>query len=196
MEEGIIDLKDWCVMKRNWVLKVVLAITVLLLPTLASSQEPYKFERMWPTLKQPGKFRAPFDVAVDSNGFVYATDEGNDRIQKFTADGQFVTKWGGFYSPGGIAVDSSDFVYIADTMNHRILKFTADGEFVTKWGSYGWGDGQFCRPWGIAVDSNGFVYVVDWGGTAAFRSSPLTGSLLINGGVKVREMVSLVFLTT
>lgn len=94
MEEGIIDLKDWCVMKRNWVLKVVLAITVLLLPTLASSQEPYKFERMWPTLKQPWYFKTPVGIAVDSSDFVYVADTMNHRIQKFTADGQFVNNWG------------------------------------------------------------------------------------------------------
>ena len=31
---------------------------------------------------------------MDSSGFIYVSDIGNNRVQKFTADGQFVTKWG------------------------------------------------------------------------------------------------------
>ena len=37
---------------------------------------------------------APFDVATDYYGYIYVADGGNTRIQKFTSDGQFVTKWG------------------------------------------------------------------------------------------------------
>ncbi len=135
-------------MKGTIIKKIVLAITVLLLPTLASSEETYKFERMWPTLKQPWYFNQPTGIAVDSSGFVYVAD-GNNRIQKFTSDGQFVAKWGSyghgdgeFQYPRGIAVDSSGFVYVADYENNRIQKFTSDGQFVDKWGSWGWSSGD------------------------------------------------------
>ena len=32
-------------------------------------------------------------IAIDSDGNVYVADSGNYRIQKFTADGQFLDKW-------------------------------------------------------------------------------------------------------
>ena len=62
---------------------------------------------------------------------VYITDVGLFRIQKFTSDGSFITKWGSegsqdgqFKKPAGVAVDSSSGkVYVADTLNYRIQVF-------------------------------------------------------------------------
>jgi tripartite motif-containing protein 71 len=74
--------------------------------------------------------RDPDDVAVDSSGNLYVVDSSNYRIQKFTADGTFITKWGSrgsgngeFSGPNGIALDSSDYVYVADPCNRRIQVF-------------------------------------------------------------------------
>jgi hypothetical protein len=66
----------------------------LCLPAPASSEEIYRFERMWPTLQQPWYFSQPSGVAVDSNGCVFVLDSDLQRIQKFTSEGRFVTKWG------------------------------------------------------------------------------------------------------
>ena len=152
------------------IMAVLLAASLLLLcfPAPASSEEIYKFERMWPTLQQPWYFNAPHAVAVDRNGDIFVADTSGHRIQKFTSGGQFITKWGSmghgdgqFSSPYGIAVDSSGFVYVADTGNYRIQKFTSDGTFVTKWGSQGSGNGQFNIPGGIAVDGSGYIFVAD-----------------------------------
>ena len=95
----------------------------------------------------------PEDVATDSSGNVYVVDFGNNRIQKFDSNGNFITKWGSegagdgqFKSPLGIAIDSSGNVYVADHDNHRIQKFDSNGNFITKWGSDGAGDGQFNTP--------------------------------------------------
>jgi DNA-binding beta-propeller fold protein YncE len=141
---------------------LVIFCVVLVLSTIASSDEVYRFARMWPTLQQPWYFHLPWGVAVDRDGYVYVADRVNNRIQKFTPAGKFVAKWGGYGSANGkfrgfvgIAVDSSGFVYVADTGNSHIQKFTADGNFVTKWGSQGSGKGEFKAPFGIAVDSSG-----------------------------------------
>ncbi len=141
---------------------------VLPFPFNALSAEIYEYERMWPVLEQPWYFNRPRDIAVGSGGYVYVADMYNHRIQKFTSNGQFVTKWGSygsedgqFDSPSGIAVDSSGNVYVVDGGNGRIQKFTSNGEFITKWGSYGSGDGGFDSPTAIAIDSSGNVYVAD-----------------------------------
>jgi len=109
-------------------------------------------------------------VALDGWGNVYVADTWNDRIQKFTSDGVFITKWGKegsgdgeFRWPAGVAVDASGNVYVADTKNHRIQKFTSDGIFIAKWGSKGTGKGEFFHPTGVAVDASGNAYVADSG---------------------------------
>jgi len=114
------------------------------------------------------QFAYPSGVAVDTSGNVCVTELGNDRVQKFTSTGAFITKWG---SPGsadgqfndtyGVAVDGSGDVYVTDFNNDRVQKFTSTGAFITKWGSSGSGDGQFYNPSGVAVDTSGNVYVAD-----------------------------------
>jgi len=99
---------------------------------------------------------------------VYVSDINNNRIQKFTNTGTFITHWGmkgsgngQFDWPIDVAVDSSGNVYVSDLHNNRIQKFTSDGTFITKWGIEGSGDGQFVYPFGIAINSSGRVYVAD-----------------------------------
>jgi sugar lactone lactonase YvrE len=78
-----------------------------------------------------GEFFGPTCVALDPAGAVYVVDNGNSRVQKFTPDGVFVTKWGSFgaapgqfVNPIGIAVDGNGDIYVADTNNSRIQKFS------------------------------------------------------------------------
>jgi sugar lactone lactonase YvrE len=118
----------------------------------------------------------PYGVAVDNLGNVYAADQGNVRVQKFTSAGAFLTTWGTYgtgdgqfgrthdgYGPLGISVDAAGHVYVVDTGNNRIQKFTSDGIFLTKWGTYGTGDGQFNRPYAVTCDTSGSVFVADPG---------------------------------
>jgi len=112
----------------------------------AHAQDIYRFDRMWPLLPQPWYFSKPVSTAVDAQGYVYVVDQFNHRIQKFNADGMFVTAWGHegaaagqFKYPCAIAIDNFDHIYVADKDNHRIQKFTSNGLFLSSWGSQGSG---------------------------------------------------------
>ncbi len=125
-----------------------------------------------------GEFYWPFDIAFDQDKYIYVADMGNNRIQKFTVNGEFVTKWGSigvdngsFARPLGISVDKEGYVYVTDWQNHRIQKFSSDGRFILSWGSYGSGQGEFVAPSDTAVDSDGNVYVTD---TSNFRIQKFT----------------------
>ena len=131
----------------------------------------------------PSTFNEPWGVAVGPDGSVYVTDTWNHRVQKFTADGQFIKTWGTFgqgtqtttfYGPRGIAVDSQGRVYVVDTGNKRVVVFDADGNYITQFGSQGLQPGQFDEPVGIAIDSDGIVYVTDtWNQRVqSFQPSP------------------------
>jgi sugar lactone lactonase YvrE len=117
-----------------------------------------------------GEFNNPLGVAHDASGNLYVTDSGNNRVQKFSSSGTYITQWGTsgtgngeFTSMSGIAVDSSNNVYVFDVGNNRIEKFDSSGNYLTQWGSEGSGDGQFEFPYGdgLAVDSSDNVYAVD-----------------------------------
>jgi hypothetical protein len=109
-------------------------------------------------------------IAVDSSGNLYVADFGNNRVEKFTSDGNYITQWGfygsgngQFNGPWSVAVDFSGGVYVADFGTNRIQKFDYSGGYLAQWGSSGSGDGQFNEPYGLAVDSSGNLYVADSG---------------------------------
>jgi DNA-binding beta-propeller fold protein YncE len=57
-------------------------------------------------------------------------DTGNNRVQKFDSNGNFITKWGStgtadgqFNVPIGIAINSKGIVYVAESNNARVQIF-------------------------------------------------------------------------
>jgi sugar lactone lactonase YvrE len=152
--------------KINLSVSSVFALVFVCLITLgvtsaAYAAEQYSLVGKWGSRGSgEGKFSQPLDLAIDSSGNVYVTDFtgiGN-QIQKFTANGTFITSWGNlgfgngrFTNPAGIAIDSSGNVYVSD--NNRVQKFDSNGKFITNW--------TVSSPFGIAVDSGGKVYVID-----------------------------------
>ena len=126
-----------------------------------------------------GEFFWPTGIAVDTNDFVYVADRRNHRIQKFTADGEFVKEWGflgselgRLYNPRDIAVGADGGIYVVDETNHRIQKFTADGQLLAQWGGKGAEGGLLDTPFDIAIGPDGRVYVVDRGNTRIVAYAP------------------------
>jgi len=126
-------------------------------------------------------------VALDGEENVYVADRFNNRIQKFTAEGELIEDatihtgifdkdhrhwrdhwdwWNQkpFYKPGGIAVDGDGNTYVADQFHEQVLKFSPQGELMMVVGTgEGSKPGQFLNPDGIIVTQEGYIYITDQG---------------------------------
>ncbi len=143
------------------------------------------------SLLHGGEFMPPmYGLAVDQQGCLFVVDNGNNRVQKFDSNGNFIILWGSFgsananfHNPTGVACDAKGDVYVVDTNNHRVQKFDGKlGGYLMKFGSRGNGEGQFNAPWGIAIDRvRGYIYVVD---SANFRVQKfdMTGEFIMSWG--------------
>ena len=80
-------------------------------------------------------FRYPKDVAVDAQGNLYITDDGNNKIRMIDAEGRVSTYAGGnfgsedgpvvtaeFKHPFGLTATPEGVIYVVDTGNHKIRK--------------------------------------------------------------------------
>lgn len=144
----------------------------------------------------PGQFTFLTDVVEDSSGNLYVCEYGDfDRVQKFSADGQFVMQWGGhgsapgeFIQPRNLAIDDQDHIWVADACNHRIQVFDARGEaaqVVRIWGAEGVAPGQLRYPYGLALDGKGHVYVAEFGNSRVQKFT-VEGEFLASWGVAGR----------
>ena len=113
------------------------------------------------------RFNGPSDVLVAPNGEIYVLDghgeDGNNRVVKFTAEGQFIRTWGTsgpgpasaeFSDAHAIAMDSQQRIFIGDRRNIRIQIFNPDGIFLEQWTHFG-------PPSNIYIDQEDMMYVTD-----------------------------------
>ena len=108
-------------------------------------------------------------------------DSANNRIEKFTPDGQFAASIGQgqtfttrpdlLSTPEGVAVAADGTIFATDQYLRRVQHYGADGTFLGSFGSLGSGDGQFSAPAGIAAGPDS-LYVADWSVSSVQRFSP------------------------
>ena len=114
-------------------------------------------------------------MTVDPAGNVYVGDLLNNRIQKFDADGNFITSWGP--GSGTLGADpSGSFVYVV--RGNVVAKFTTDGVLVTTW-TYGTGADTNLRGMGFGLDGSLYVAVTGYDVVAKFTSD---GTLMTTWG--------------
>lgn len=153
-----------------------------------------------------GELNDPRGVAVASNGDLYISDTGNQRVRKVDhTSGQISTVAGngtaGLLGDGGpavsaelnypraVAVDGAGNVYIADTLNNRVREIVS-GTITTVAGNgtQGFaGDGgsatsaQLNLPRGVVLDAAGDLYISDTGNNRV-RKVDLSGNITTVAG--------------
>ena len=107
-------------------------------------------------------FNHPADICVAPSGELFVADGyGNSSVHRFSADGVYISSFGGpgrgpgeFLVPHAVRVSNDGRVYVADRENNRVQVFTTDGQFVDQWT-------DFKCPMGIHIDAEQTVYVTD-----------------------------------
>jgi DNA-binding beta-propeller fold protein YncE len=125
--------------------------------------------RVLMTLGTPGvagrdrrTFDGPADVLVAPDGSIFVADgHGNDRVVKFSKDGEYVMEWGTegtllgqFNEPHALAMDSRGRLFVADRMNQRIQVFDQNGRFLAVWTAI--------QASGLHIAPDDIVYVADY----------------------------------
>ncbi|MCC6144146.1 MAG: hypothetical protein IT368_10095, partial [Candidatus Hydrogenedentes bacterium] len=121
-----------------------------------------------------GRFLRPRGLALAPDGSVVVADSGNSRVQRFTADGQFLDELGTegsalgqFNLPHDVAVDEDGLVYVIETRNNRVQVLDADLQPIFAFGAAGGGPGQLSAPEGIGLGYTAggdlLIYVADTG---------------------------------
>jgi len=113
----------------------------------------------------PNHFTQPSDIVTAPNGDIFVADghssAGNNRIVKFSSDGNFIMDFAGTgYGPGelmaphALAMDPSGRLFVADRGNKRIVIFDQEGNFLSNWT-------QFGMPSDIWISDDGTIFVAD-----------------------------------
>jgi sugar lactone lactonase YvrE len=124
-------------------------------------------------------------IAIGPDDMIYAVDDGDHTVRKFTPEGQQVmmigssgkpsdtgydgkthgsVRQGGgpFNRPTDAAIAPDGEIYVSDGYgNARVHRFTADGTLIQSWGEPGTGPGQFRLPHGIGISPDNRVFVTD-----------------------------------
>ena len=95
-------------------------------------------------------------------GGIYIAESGNNRVQVFSYNGEYVFMFSEkMNSPIGICI-SQNRVFVAQWYSHCINKYELEGKLIKSVGSEGNGEAQFKYPLGLDVsDRTNNIYVCD-----------------------------------
>jgi len=154
--------------------------------TRAAEPGPYRVVNVWGGRGgADGQFAFPRALALDGRGHIYVVDKSG-RIQKFTADGEWLLTWDlpAFANgkPDGLCCDAEGNLLLADTHYSRLLVYSPQGRLLRAAGCYGTGSGQFIYPTGVVTDAAGDVYMCEYGGRDRVQKLDRRGDFLLQWG--------------
>jgi sugar lactone lactonase YvrE len=141
-----------------------------------------KFIKTWGKKgSEPGEFDGPHTLAMDSRGRLFVGDRGNNRIQIFDQDGNFIAQWTQFSRPSGVYIDKNDVIYVADSESGSVAKNHADWKRGMRVGSAKDGTVMFFIPdpdenatttsaaEGVTADAKGDIFGAEVGPKRVMR---------------------------
>jgi DNA-binding beta-propeller fold protein YncE len=119
-----------------------------------------------------GMFTMPHGCRIGPDGNLWLTDDGDQRVMKFTPDGRMLISLGvrghasddrrHFNQPADVAFGPAGDLYVADGYgNARVVHLSPDGRYLGEWGRHGAGSGEFHLVHNVVVGPDRRVYVAD-----------------------------------
>jgi len=103
----------------------------------------------------PNQFHLPHSLVIDQAGTIYLCDRENNRIQVFSADGEFRAMWSDMRRPLDISIGRDGHLYISegavDGQSARVSIMDTQGQVVARWDSL--------SAHGSWVDAHGDIYL-------------------------------------
>jgi len=117
-------------------------------------------------------FGNPHGLRADKDDNIWAVDNGNHQVYKFTREGKLLQTWGikgqigtddkTFNRPTDITFAANGDFFVSDGYGHsRVVKLSKEGKYLQSWRKTGKGPSEFQTVHSIAIDSKQRVYVSD-----------------------------------
>ena len=106
-----------------------------------------------------GELFQPTNIAIGADGYLYISDTGNFRIQKFNTEGNFAgsighvgTGLGQFARPKGVSVDHDGRLYVVDAAFENVQIFNQSGKLLLYFSGPGPHPDNLNLPTDIEID--------------------------------------------
>ena len=128
------------------------------------------------------QFNFTMHIEVDGAGNIYVSDEGLNRVLKFSANGVFLEQ---FYSGTGARavafLNNGNYIATRVQSSSYVQIFNSNKQLIREWGTYGTGDTNFGNIECISVDDEQNIWIVD-GVNHRIKKYDQNGNLLLKFG--------------
>ena len=104
-----------------------------------------------------GQLNTPRGICLDIEGRVFISENSNNRVSVFEADGTFAYHIiGNMSNPWGLTFDPSGNLHVVNYGSGTVAIFSPDGKSITAYSS------QVNNPAGIAIDEEGYSFIMEY----------------------------------
>jgi DNA-binding beta-propeller fold protein YncE len=132
------------------------------------------------------EFRGPHGLVIGTDGALYVSDTGNNRIRRTDSTSRLITAFVPALAPGGLSAGPDGTLYVTEFEAHRVLRLdrTGNASVVAGTGARGFtGDGgpairaRLDLPADTAAASDGTLYIVESGPAGRIRKVDPSGRI-------------------
>ncbi len=144
-------------------------------PVIGEGDFQFECHHNWGSVPKHITWRNTHGVAIDREGFVYITHQGDvkspcDTVVVFDPEGTFVRSFGKEFAGGGHGIDirrenEEEYLYLSDIYNRQVIKCDRQGEWVWKKryprDAHLYSSLEGFRPTNVCFGPSGDLYVGD-----------------------------------